>query len=348
MMHRFDVSSEVLEPFLLCLSENADQVIRYSMMTRLRTRLAFALLMANRRDFEPDRLLTALRKLVTLPTEVRCRTYGEPLLFFAVEEIIGALDREDEVTLDRAGRIVELIVLDGVFRARPGACKRHCMTTVASVVELIGARWNVGNDDGQKVVCVSPSLVTIDGREGRVVIAPEPLEADLVGGVKLRNSRCYADIGFEVLRKYGADSGDSVFACADGLLVRRSFHNALSVLQQLWEECYRSICSQARIVIPMASSTTISGFTVDGLRGAVFVALQDDAIGTAEGIVHEAAHNRLNSANELWNIWDDDGAAHFSSPWRDDLRTLGGVIHGIYAYSQVATIQRCVVGPQGA
>jgi hypothetical protein len=59
----------------------------------------------------------------------------------------------------------------------------------------------------------------------------------------------------------------------------------------------------------------------------------------ADALIHELLHNRLffiierNEILETGGNDDDDG--EFYSPWRDDPRPLGGLLHAVYVYTGV-------------
>ena len=81
-----------------------------------------------------------------------------------------------------------------------------------------------------------------------------------------------------------------------------------------------------------------SGSTSD-LWGAMHMCAPryDEVI--AECITHEAAHFWLNLADEVTPISSDSwGRAEWLSPWRQDKRPIGGVIHGVFVFSCVALV----------
>lgn len=59
----------------------------------------------------------------------------------------------------------------------------------------------------------------------------------------------------------------------------------------------------------------------------------------AESMTHEAAHFWLHAAEEVGELadqaWTDET---WVSPWRDDPRPIGGVIHGVHVFSCAATV----------
>jgi HEXXH motif-containing protein len=55
----------------------------------------------------------------------------------------------------------------------------------------------------------------------------------------------------------------------------------------------------------------------------------------AETIVHETAHLKLHTLNEMQPLLVDDGEARYRHPWRPDLRPMQGVLLGAHAFLNV-------------
>ena len=69
----------------------------------------------------------------------------------------------------------------------------------------------------------------------------------------------------------------------------------------------------------------------------IFVSIPDrhDAIGSmrlAESVIHEALHLQLTAVEAHTPLVAMPGN-HLSSPWREELRPVGGVLHGLYVFS---------------
>jgi HEXXH motif-containing protein len=59
----------------------------------------------------------------------------------------------------------------------------------------------------------------------------------------------------------------------------------------------------------------------------------------AESLTHEAAHTQLHVLVDEQRFWTPDGVGGvYRSPWRDDLRPISGMIHGIFAFLGVGEL----------
>lgn len=69
----------------------------------------------------------------------------------------------------------------------------------------------------------------------------------------------------------------------------------------------------------------------------------------AEGLTHEAAHLWLMLAEEVAPLCEGAWQGNaWNSPWRDDLRPLGGILHGIFVFSCAALVLAALVRTGGA
>jgi HEXXH motif-containing protein len=73
--------------------------------------------------------------------------------------------------------------------------------------------------------------------------------------------------------------------------------------------------------------------------GAVAMSVPADAVALAVGLLHEFQHGKLNAVQYLFDLHQPAGDRVYS-PWRDDPRPLGGLLHGAYAYLAVAGFWR--------
>ena len=73
--------------------------------------------------------------------------------------------------------------------------------------------------------------------------------------------------------------------------------------------------------------------------GAAHITKPKDPAILAETLTHEAAHTWLNLIEECQPLadgaWDDN---IWISPWRGDPRPIGGIVHGVFVFSCVATV----------
>lgn len=100
-------------------------------------------------------------------------------------------------------------------------------------------------------------------------------------------------------------------------------------------------------LIPLQSGTsTFAASSIDAF-GGVALSPKDSAADLAEAIVHEVQHSKLNALMDLLPLHQNDHT-WFYAPWRADPRPLGGVLHGIYAFTSVAKfwhVQRDLLPP---
>jgi HEXXH motif-containing protein len=82
-----------------------------------------------------------------------------------------------------------------------------------------------------------------------------------------------------------------------------------------------------------------SNVSFSDLPGAFIVSAVKNAYWMADALIHELLHNRLFFIIERNEILEtggnDDDEGEFYSPWRDDPRPLGGLLHAVYVYTGV-------------
>lgn len=71
----------------------------------------------------------------------------------------------------------------------------------------------------------------------------------------------------------------------------------------------------------------------------------DNAVKTAEAIVHEASHNALNVFLEDRNINLKDNQFCWYSPWTKSYRHHRGIVHGFFAFTLVTLFYQCLEAP---
>lgn len=103
-----------------------------------------------------------------------------------------------------------------------------------------------------------------------------------------------------------------------------------------------------RCVVPLRPGDDAHGVSATsehGFGGVSISAVEPDAL--AVGLLHEFQHSKLNALAYLLDLWTDGPRRHYS-PWRDDPRPVGGVLHGAYAYLAVTDFRRLQDGPLAA
>ncbi|WP_330276148.1 HEXXH motif-containing putative peptide modification protein [Lentzea sp. NBC_00516] len=100
-------------------------------------------------------------------------------------------------------------------------------------------------------------------------------------------------------------------------------------------------------LIPLEAGTSVFAASSTNAFGGVALSPKDSATDLAEAIVHEVQHSKLNALMDLLPLHQEDHT-WFYAPWRDDPRSLGGLLHGIYAFTSVVEfwhVQRDLVSP---
>ena len=109
--------------------------------------------------------------------------------------------------------------------------------------------------------------------------------------------------------------------------------DALDLVRETWDEAHREVLSHTHVVIPLRERDVVStslparpGVSYINLEGKSLVSLADD-------LLHETAHHRLHSFEEIHRLDEDDGEPRYHSPWRRSLRPLRGILHATYTFT---------------
>jgi len=96
-----------------------------------------------------------------------------------------------------------------------------------------------------------------------------------------------------------------------------------------------------------------SNVSFSDLPGAFILSAVQEPYWMADALIHELLHNRLFFVLDGGEILEGDQDAteskEFYSPWRDDLRPLGGLLHAVYVYVGVCKfwLSICASGDTG-
>ncbi|GAB7184561.1 hypothetical protein ATKI12_6371 [Kitasatospora sp. Ki12] len=108
-----------------------------------------------------------------------------------------------------------------------------------------------------------------------------------------------------------------------------------AVCTPLAEEIAGGLGAIVPVISPDPSRVHVSG-SFHEAPGLVALAL-GEPMATAEALVHEHGHQKLNAVLALDPlIADDTGEATHYSPWREDPRPLSGLLHAVYSFVSVA------------
>ncbi|MCX4906274.1 HEXXH motif domain-containing protein [Streptomyces sp. NBC_00878] len=108
----------------------------------------------------------------------------------------------------------------------------------------------------------------------------------------------------------------------------------------------RALAAGLRSVVPLPRGERLRARTASSSDSFGCVLLsepdEDEAVLPAQlgvAVIHEFRHSLLNGLIFLAPLFDECGEL-FYAPWRDDPRPLGGLVHGVYAFSGVAHFWR--------
>jgi hypothetical protein len=87
----------------------------------------------------------------------------------------------------------------------------------------------------------------------------------------------------------------------------------------------------------------LSGTAPEAL-GCIAASLPPNAPLLAESLIHEAAHTLLHILLDEQRFWNPDNVRRvYRSPWRDDLRPISGMVHGIFAFLGVGELWKLLL-----
>ncbi|MGW5721315.1 HEXXH motif domain-containing protein [Amycolatopsis sp. NPDC003865] len=100
-------------------------------------------------------------------------------------------------------------------------------------------------------------------------------------------------------------------------------------------------------IVPLGLGSPILGASSSVAYGAVAVSRRSSAPELAEALIHEMQHSKLNALFDFTELsfpgTEDLGYA----PWRDDPRPIGGLLHGVFAFTTAVEFWRGQRGPAG-
>ncbi|MEV6235139.1 HEXXH motif domain-containing protein [Lentzea sp. NPDC051838] len=111
--------------------------------------------------------------------------------------------------------------------------------------------------------------------------------------------------------------------------------------------CAEELAAGVRALIPLAAGTAVFAASSSNAFGGIAMSPKATATQLAEALVHEVQHSKLNALVDLVDLTSADAGLVYA-PWRDDPRSLMGLLHGIYAFTAVVEfwhVQRELVPP---
>lgn len=323
----------------------------------------------SRRVFLAERLLRAavgthcgeLRSVLslywTLPGAVKAQLCREPLFSYGVNrvlyraasgslparareyvDLLAGLIAEAHLRADNGLPIGEPVPVGGVSGDRvelpnyPGYVRvRRAVPSPTGRLASVGLERSACAESGEHVLLDAGTF------------AMEAARVVLPGGVRLESGRWYRQVGGEVLDQAERDEGPPPPGCAvpgspfleagDAAVVGH-FTRAMEILRDCAPLPFGEVQTNTTVVVPIRTPYA-TGFTVDSCRGAVFVTPEESLIDTIDHLVHESAHNKLHTIEDLNRLLQPMGAQRFASPWRTDPRPMSGLVHGAYVFTLV-------------
>ena len=129
---------------------------------------------------------------------------------------------------------------------------------------------------------------------------------------------------------------------------------ALALVERFHPETFADMREFLHVVAlkPLAAGG-FTNLTHSDLPGAFVVGMIGNPWELADTFIHEMAHGRLFALEDGGSFFDENACdplmdERYYSPWRDDLRPLRGVLHGVYVYVPVCAYWQRVLATGAA
>ncbi len=113
------------------------------------------------------------------------------------------------------------------------------------------------------------------------------------------------------------------------------YAKAMSLIKQYWPKMYGEAVGHIRM-IALLKGDSIGALTHSCFQGGIFLMHRDDLMWTAENLIHEFGHSRLDQLFELDDLIGNGEEERYRSPWRDDPRPVKGIVHGLFVFTRIA------------
>ena len=122
--------------------------------------------------------------------------------------------------------------------------------------------------------------------------------------------------------------------------------NALMLIDQIWPKLHSNIFSLIKVIHIVGNPYEGKHVSCSNqyFSGAFLLSNEDEYI-LAEAIIHEYFHNVLNLLISQGDIFDGKipKSETFYSPWRQDARSISGVLHAVVVFTYVAEFMQKVL-----
>lgn len=111
---------------------------------------------------------------------------------------------------------------------------------------------------------------------------------------------------------------------------------AIELVGSAWPEMLAEIKDNIRLIVPFHTERLL-GFSHIHFSGAIFLSYKPgELLHTAERMVHEASHVRLNSIQMVDKLHHHAPDELFKSPFRADPRPVNGIYHGSFVFGRLS------------
>jgi HEXXH motif-containing protein len=109
---------------------------------------------------------------------------------------------------------------------------------------------------------------------------------------------------------------------------------SLDIIKMVDKNLFNSISKNLHYIIPLTlyQEQIRTSFSTAELGSVIFISDGGTLLDFCEALIHEYYHNELNALLEFKSLFISGVGNVFYSPWREDLRPIGGLVHAIYVF----------------
>ncbi|MDP4096028.1 HEXXH motif-containing putative peptide modification protein [Paenibacillus sp. P96] len=138
----------------------------------------------------------------------------------------------------------------------------------------------------------------------------------------------------EIIQSYGKEKPSFPAIRSVPLADIWYYEKAMDLIKTVWPQMYREASAHVRTVY-LLDTQEIGALTHNLFQGAIFMSHRSDLMWTTENLIHEFGHARLDQLFELDDLLLNGPDERYPSPWREDLRPLKGVLHGLFVFVRI-------------
>jgi hypothetical protein len=113
----------------------------------------------------------------------------------------------------------------------------------------------------------------------------------------------------------------------------RRLGEAMRLVREAWPAAADEVLVHTWEMVPLAERGTVS-YSLPSRPGTSYInVVGKRVIDLADDLVHETAHHRLHSLEEITPLHRAGDDAVYYSPWRRSMRPLHGILHAAYTFS---------------